>query len=229
MTRTLAIGDIHGCLTALNTLIDFVAPGSNDTVVTLGDYIDRGPESKGVVDRMLDESHEFDLVCLQGNHEVMLKQSRTDEMAFRSWVAAGGKETLESYRPAEHESLSLDDITANHWQFFDRQLLRYYETESHIFVHANPHPHKPMSEQSNNALYWQFRTSPERHCSGKTIIRGHITQPDGLPLDGPHSICIDTGAHDAGWLTAFDPASGDVWQANEASQTRHFDIEQPPN
>ena len=72
MSRTIAIGDIHGCLAALNTLIDAIQPQHDDTLVTVGDYVDRGPDSKGVLDRMLELEKMCNLVPLLGNHEEMM-------------------------------------------------------------------------------------------------------------------------------------------------------------
>lgn len=228
MGRTFAIGDVHGCLTALTALIDAVAPASDDTIVMLGDYIDRGPNSKGVVDFLLRNDHRVRLNCLRGNHEVMICQSRHDEVTFRGWVNVGGKETLESYRPETESSLSLDDITERHWRFFEADLLPYYENDTHIFVHANPDPLVPMEEQADYSLYWEFCTPPRRHLSGKTVVRGHVAQEDGIPSAGRHEIAIDTGAYDGGWLTCLEPSSGCYWQANEQGETRTSTLEINP-
>src|SRR5437588_408890 len=72
MGRVLAIGDIHGCLTALDTLLGFVRPGPDDQLVFLGDYIDRGPDSKGILDRLVELRKSGTVVCLRGNHEIMM-------------------------------------------------------------------------------------------------------------------------------------------------------------
>src|SRR5215207_6899427 len=104
MPRLLAVGDIHGCSRALDLLLADVNPHADDTVVTLGDYVDRGPDAKGVLDRLIDLHHTGRLIPLRGNHEQMLVAARTsrDERSF--WLACGGEETLLSYgrsgRPA---------------------------------------------------------------------------------------------------------------------------------
>ncbi len=95
--RTIAIGDIHGCLAALATLIDTIAPGPEDTVITLGDYIDRGPQSRGVLDRLIALSRRCQLVPLQGNHEEMLLDALRDSTLLRRWLSLGGVDTLRSY------------------------------------------------------------------------------------------------------------------------------------
>src|SRR5438128_6850305 len=76
MARTLAIGDIHGCLTALDTLLGFVRPTPEDRLIFLGDYIDRGPDSKGVLNRLIELKRIRRFICLRGNHEIMMLAGR---------------------------------------------------------------------------------------------------------------------------------------------------------
>src|SRR5437870_3329448 len=95
--RTLAIGDIHGCLRAFDLLLATVCPEPDDLLVTLGDYVDRGPDSKGVLERLIDLQGRCRLVALMGNHDIMMVQARDDPQAFRNWLECGGKQTLESY------------------------------------------------------------------------------------------------------------------------------------
>src|SRR4051794_17347253 len=95
--RTIAIGDIHGCSAALDALLDAIAPGPQDTLVTLGDHIDRGPDSRGVIDRLLALAYGCRLVPLLGNHEELLLAALRDRVALRRWLTCGGVETLRSY------------------------------------------------------------------------------------------------------------------------------------
>ena len=97
MARILAIGDIHGCLTALDTLLGFVQPTPDDQLIFLGDYIDRGPDSKGVLDRLIELKQTRQIVCLRGNHEVMMLAGREGRDDFRFWMSFGGMEALGSY------------------------------------------------------------------------------------------------------------------------------------
>ena len=95
--RVIAIGDVHGCAAALSTLIDTIQPAQQDLIVMLGDYIDRGPDSKSVIDQVLELSTRCHVMPLIGNHETMLLQG-LDELVFRDfWLSFGGKETLASY------------------------------------------------------------------------------------------------------------------------------------
>src|SRR4051794_24858439 len=99
--RTLAIGDIHGCLTALDTLLLAVRPQPDDLIVTLGDYVDRGPDSRRVVDRLLHLPPLCQLVALRGNHDQMMLDARAGAEPLRDWLGCGGRETLRSYAPAD--------------------------------------------------------------------------------------------------------------------------------
>src|SRR5207248_827492 len=94
--RILAIGDIHGCLTALDALLERVAPRPEDLLVALGDYVDRGPNSCGVLDRMIALHATGRLIALRGNHDVMMLGARAGD-EFGAWLSCGGKQTLASY------------------------------------------------------------------------------------------------------------------------------------
>ena len=95
--RVVAIGDIHGCPAALAALIDALAPGRDDTIVLLGDYIDRGPNSRGVLDRLIALGGRCRLVPLLGNHEEALLDALRDSNSLRRWLTLGGADTLRSY------------------------------------------------------------------------------------------------------------------------------------
>src|SRR5438128_1319674 len=99
--RTLAIGDIHGCLRAFDALLEEVDPQPGDVLVILGDYVDRGPDSKGVLDRMLALGERCRCLPLKGNHELMMLAGREDAEHFNEWLKSGGKQTLASYQASE--------------------------------------------------------------------------------------------------------------------------------
>src|SRR5690242_13136038 len=132
--RTLAIGDIHGCHVALTTLLEQVAPMPEDRLVFLGDYIDRGPASREVVETLLNLKKESRAVFLRGNHEAMILDAREDSLKANVWQSYGGFEALISYH-AEYDQKWAKVIPDSHWEFFQRTE-RYFEIESHIFVHA---------------------------------------------------------------------------------------------
>ena len=221
--RVLAIGDIHGCLGPLDDLLAWVNPAANDTIVTLGDYVDRGPDTRGVLDRLIGLRHSGrKLVCLRGNHEIMMLGAyhggRDDK---RMWLSVGGLQALASYGPAVGVSAGrFEDIPREHWEFLEHNLLDYYETDTHIFVHAGVHRDLDMDEQTEVMLYWEFLTDEMRHKSGKTVICGHTSQKSGEPLVVPGAVCIDTYAHGNGWLTCLDAGSGHFWQADLLGRRR---------
>jgi len=218
MGRYLAIGDIHGCITALGALVDTVGLRDDDTVVTLGDYVDRGPDARGVVDLIIDLGRKHNLVALRGNHEIMMLDAREKDSWLRPWLSYGGEATLESYGG------SFDGVPEAHFDFLENELVAYHECDTHFFVHANAESHRELEDQSDAALYWRKFGNPDRHCSGKIMVCGHTPQQSGIPLNNGNAVCIDTLAHGGGWLTCLDVGSGAVWQANEAGETRKMEL-----
>jgi serine/threonine protein phosphatase 1 len=220
--RLLAIGDIHGCLTALDTLIDRVRPAGDDTLVLLGDYVDRGSCSRGVLERLLQLHSRTRLVTLCGNHEQMMLESRHDPMLRESWLWYGGDTTLESYASADRPG-DLSSVPPEHWQFMEN-CRDWFETENHFFVHACAAPDVPLEHQPISALRWERFDDPPSHRSGKVMICGHTRQASGWPRNIGHAICIDTWVYGPGWLTCLDVGSGQFWQANELGQSRQAQI-----
>lgn len=227
--RLLAIGDIHGCLRAFEPLLDAVKLQPDDQIVTLGDYIDRGPDSRGVIERLLALQDTGQLVPLLGNHDLMLLGAR--DIPDPYWLGFGGDATLRSYGVAEEviedafartwnaEAL-LGGIPERHWRFLERDCRPFFETQRHFFVHANVYPDVPLTEQPDYMLYWEKLIEPCRHASGKIMICGHTRQKSGVPLDLGTTICIDTNIYDGGWLTCLDVGTGHYWQANQTGQLR---------
>lgn len=209
MSRTIAIGDIHGCLAALDALLERIQPAASDTIIFLGDYIDRGPDSAGVINRVLDLQEECNVVALHGNHEAMLMMARIDSTQVNFWLTYGGRETLESYGG------DMDDIPDRHIEFFEDNKL-YHETENYFFVHANYTPSLPLDAQPEYALLWEHLHAhlPEKHISGKRAVIGHTPQPNGDILVLDQLICIDTHCYGGGYLTALDVDNQTIWQAD---------------
>lgn len=226
MARTLAIGDIHGCIDALTSLLDFVALRPDDTIVTLGDYVDRGPNSRAVIDRILALKETHNLIALRGNHEIMLLDSRVKASWNHAWLGYGGDATLRSYAPSSQSDGSFDDIPQAHIDFLENELQSYYESDTHFFVHAYADAQTALEDQSDPNLYWRKFSNPERHCSGKIMVCGHTAQVTGLPLYNGNAICIDTWAYGEGWLSCLDTESGQIWQANEAGDRRTLTVDE---
>ena len=216
--RRFVIGDIHGCAKALRSLIEAIDPQPSDELIFLGDYVDRGPDSKDVVDQLIGLRNECRMVALRGNHEIMLMGVAFGGMDDKVWLASGGLATVSSYGG------SLEKIPHKHIAFF-QELRPFYETTNEIFVHAGYEPHLPMSEQTELITYWTHITNdaPEPHCSGKRVFVGHTPQPFGQVLDLGHLVCVDTYCFGNGFLTAMNIDSGDVLQA-----TRHGHLRADP-
>ena len=217
-SRIIAIGDIHGCNTALATLVDGIEPENSDTIIMLGDAVDRGPDSRDVIRQLLSLGTRCQLVCILGNHEQMLLDALDGRMPIQEWLVHGGAETLDSYR----QGAGMDALDAEHVQFM-RSWGDVYESDSHFFAHGNYLATRALRKQPWRDLRWQSLKwhTPEPHISGKTAVLGHTSNKQGEILNLGHLICIDTYCHGGGWLTAFDSTTGRVWQANERGDFRH--------
>lgn len=216
--RTLAIGDVHGCCNALKTLVDHAGISKEDTIVTLGDYIDRGPDSKGVIDFLIKLNKSHRLVTLKGNHELMMENARDSVQEFEFWSYNGGAEALESFDVSNSPSF-YKEIPKKYWNFM-AACKPYHETASHILVHGGLDAEADLEDQSERHLYWQRIFESKPHKSGKIMVCGHTPQHDGRPLVSLQAICIDTFACGGGWLTCLDIDSGEYWQANDKGETR---------
>lgn len=204
--RLLAIGDIHGCHDQLAALLAKVKPQPSDRLVFLGDYIDRGPRSKEVVELVLSLRQRCpDTIFLKGNHEAMLEDYlvRGERLQF---LRNGGDATLASYGAA-----GAAEIPQAHRDFFNNLRL-YYETDSFIFVHAGLRPGVQLAGQREQDLLWireEFLSSS--YDWGKTVVFGHT--PRTSPLITPTRIGLDTGAVYGGLLSCCEVRSGQLWQA----------------
>ncbi|MEX2093580.1 MAG: metallophosphoesterase, partial [Pirellulales bacterium] len=154
--RLIAIGDVHGCIHALDAVLDSIAPAANDRLVFLGDLIDQGKESREVLERIVQLKRECQVVLIQGNHEEMLYAARESEGALRYWENCGGVSTLNSYRFGG----TLADIPAEHWALLDT-CVPYYETDDFIFTHANYLADLALDEQPEYTLRWALFDPPK--------------------------------------------------------------------
>ena len=215
MPRLLAIGDIHGCSTALRRLLEIVRICPDDTVVTLGDYMNRGPDTQGVVEELMKLGQRTRLITLMGNHEQMWLRALDSPEAEEEWKACGGDSTLASYGVK-----SAREIPLAHYAFF-QSCLKYHEEETHFFVHANADPYAPLDSQVDHTLLWEhLNFAPAPHVSGKSMVCGHTPQKNGRPLDFGHGVCVDTNVHDGGWLTCLEVRTRHYWQADQQGKSR---------
>jgi serine/threonine protein phosphatase 1 len=189
-----AIGDIHGCLEHLIHLLDVVNPDlDRHKLVFVGDYLDRGPQSSGVVDYIIDLKKKYNpenIICLMGNHERMFLDflQGQEEMFF---LINGGATTVVSYW-GDHWERRERRLPPGHEYFFETLKL-CYETDDYIFVHGGLRPGLPLPAQKEEDLLWirkEFILS--EFDFGRRVIFGHT--PVRTPLVQPNKIGIDTGA-----------------------------------
>ena len=203
--RWLAIGDIHGCLAQLTKLMGLVKPTAVDRIVFLGDYVDRGPASAGVIDYLIEFSEALPkTVFLRGNHEQMFLDylDGQDQALF---LTNGGRQTLDSYR-----NCGMWPVPTSHRRFLD-SLRHYFESAQHIFVHAGLRPGIPLAEQTDFDMIWIRREFHESNDDwGKTVVYGHT--PLKEPLLGERRIGLDTGCVYGRQLTCCDVISLRIWQ-----------------
>jgi len=215
--RTIAVGDVHGCLTALNVVLEAIDPQPDDTIVMLGDYVDRGPDSRGVIQRLIDLRGQCRLIPLLGNHdEMMLAVCCGVTAGYNQWLFWGGDATVASYGGKLPEG-----VPPEHVEFLE-SCRPFYETQTHIFLHANYRPMQPLEDLPTGILRWESiaEQPPGPHYSGKTAILGHTSQKNCEILDLGHLKCIDTRCYDNGWLTALEVHTGCTWQADKTGQMR---------
>ena len=192
MKKIFAIGDIHGSYDRLKTLMDKIPIDfSRDTLVFIGDYIDRGPHSVEVVDYLMQLKNRVPgVIFLKGNHEDMLDKFINGDDRF-TYLLNGGQQTLDSYLTKPVQS-DFYPIPPDHMDFF-KSLRLFYETEEFIFVHAGLRPRVPLESQKPQDLLWiRDKFVSTKYDFGKRVIFGHT--PLKNPLVEPNKIGIDTGA-----------------------------------
>ena len=217
--RIYAIGDIHGRLDLLQTLLGEIerdaaaAPDLDKTVVYLGDYVDRGMKSRQVIDHLLDQPLPgFQAVHLGGNHEAVMLKFLADAGIGPVWLRLGGDMTLFSYGIAlaatdatpesieEARATLRDRLPRRHFRFL-RRLQRTHTVGDYLFVHAGIRPGVPLDQQEAGDLIWirdKFLASKADH--GKVVVHGH--SPVRQVQFRDNRISIDTGAYATGRLTA---------------------------
>lgn len=184
MIRLIGISDIHGEYEKLCAVLDKVAPKKEDTIIFMGDYIDRGAKSREVVDKIIDMQNVCNCVYLIGSHEFALLHASSDDYYHYLFWNYGGDKTAESYG-------SFDNIFKVHGDFF-KSLKFYHLTDKYLFVHAGINPKCPLEEQNEvDMVYIRRNFYEHKHNLPQKIIFGH-TEFD-TPQIQEDKICIDTG------------------------------------
>jgi serine/threonine protein phosphatase 1 len=214
--RRIVIGDVHGHYNGLMTLLEAIAPNSDDMVYFLGDLIDRGPHSAQVLNFVKQSPY----TCLLGNHEQMLLDVLGDGEiygpALQAWLYSGGHATVNSYGDGGIPPEDIDWI---------RTLPTHLDLGDYWLVHAGVHPRLPLETQTADQFCWireEFHSITQPYFANKLIVTGHtitFTLPGVLPgklAQGHGWLDIDTGAYHqkSGWLTAVDLTNSLVYQVN---------------
>ena len=213
--RVIAIGDIHGCLAALDAVLDAIDLQPSDSLILLGDFVDRGPDSAGVIDRLIELRERCFLFPILGNHdEMMLDVIRENTWKLGQWLMYGGEQTMRSYGTDK-----VSGIPKEHREFL-RSCLPFCETEHHFFTHANYLEGKSLEKTPGDILRWESlkERMPSPHKSGRMAVLGHTAQKDGLILYSGYLLCLDTYCYGSGHLTAFEVNTGEYWQADRSGR-----------
>ena len=185
-----AVGDIHGCAESLDDLLRRIAPTEDDHLVFVGDYIDRGPDSKGVIARLLELERRVPCTFLKGNHEALML-GYLDYGEYELWRVNGGTATLASYQERSGE-ISVPDVHID----FIREALPYLDTPDFFFVHGGIPPELTIAEaiaslDEETFLWERAHLNARRRAWEKVVVCGHTPRPE--PLNDEKLIAIDTG------------------------------------
>lgn len=186
----IAIGDIHGCAKSLDALLERLAPTRDDHLIFIGDYIDRGPDSKAVIDRLLRLREGQACTFLRGNHEAFMLTYLSGG-DYDLWHVNGGISTLNSYVLPDRRV----EIPEEHADFV-RETKLYYDTEDFFFVHAGLKPRQTIRENvdryGEDVFLWERSHLRARTLAWeKPVVCGHTPQP--APVNRDLLIAIDTG------------------------------------
>lgn len=238
--RYYVIGDIHGRLDLLKALAKQIDRDTADNpslsvkVILLGDLVDRGPESAGVIRFARKWRKRADVQCLAGNHEEMFLESFEDKEVLRHFLKHGGRETILSYgiHRKEFNELSIKQLFKRLPEIVpekDRDFLKSFEEMIHagdyVFVHAGIDPRRPLSEQKRRDLLWiRDRFLRDAGPFEKVVVHGHTIFEE--VVDKGHRIGVDTGAFRTGILTALVLEGERRWTIQTAAGEDGIDVVQ---
>lgn len=208
MPRLIAIGDIHGCSKTLHALLwKKLSIKKNDTLVFIGDYIDRGPDSKGVVNQIISLRNDgFTAFALRGNHEQLMLDSRNGPLQRQAWMVNGGGTTLKSYGIS-----AIDELDLMHFDFFSNTLF-FLELENFIFAHAGLNFSRQKPLEDFNAMLWirDFKIK-RRWLGNRILIHGHTPISYDQVISQPFEGAIDI---DGGCVYHDRPTFGNLFAAD---------------
>jgi len=210
--RTFAVGDIHGCRHALETLLESLSLTEQDTLISLGDVVDRGDDTCGAINVLLEAQKTCELILIMGNHDESMLEAFRSKENFHRWLMIGGREAMDSY------GRKMKNIPDSHREFL-QQAVDYHETETEIFIHANLEPGVALEKQSYLWLRWEHLTGMEyAHESGRRVVCGHTQQKSGRPLIWEGWVCLDTGAYRGNPLTCLEIETNTIHRTDESGR-----------
>jgi serine/threonine protein phosphatase 1 len=210
--KIIAIGDVHGCAEELKALIYKLPLDTETTLLFLGDYVDRGPDSKGVIDTVLDLSELYNVIALKGNHEWLMEEflkKPGNSVASGNFILNGGSATLASY---SNDGTTFS-IPAAHKKFL-AELRLYHETETHFFVHAGIPPNFKFTTEIDAKTAQQFLWIRDLFLKSKikwpkVVVHGHTPVEKAEVLS--NRVNLDTGCVFGRQLTAMNMATGQLF------------------
>ncbi|MCA9586655.1 MAG: serine/threonine protein phosphatase [Myxococcales bacterium] len=216
--RLFAVGDVHGCADELRALLQQLPLGHGAVVVFVGDYIDRGPDSRGVVDTILELKDYCEVVCLRGNHEAMLLEflDGSDPVKVARFIYNGGSATLASYADEEGNVL----IPPEHIEFY-KELKLFHVLGEYCFVHAGlpvDVPQINLAEHSEEMVWMRRRRGVPAPAMSKVVVHGHTTVRE-VEIS-PRHINLDTACVYGGYLSAIELPSGTIHQVPRTSMPK---------
>jgi serine/threonine protein phosphatase 1 len=221
--RCFVIGDIHGCPKELRCLIENLPLAKGDRLIFLGDYVDRGPDSKGVVSYLLElkEKSAYDLIFLKGNHEDMfLSYLGLPGEHGDVFLLNGGKFTLESYGLSSESTPEevLAQIPPSHLDFY-KNLKNYHIESPFLCVHAGIDPSKTLEDQTETDMFWIRNPFIYRsHMLPYIVLFGHTPQNEVL-YDLPYKIGLDTGLVYGNKLTCLETQQRMLYQISRGKKS----------
>jgi len=208
MKRTFIIGDIHGCCKTFQKLVlEEIRIGKKDQIYCLGDYIDRGPDSKGVIDFILDlKIQGFQIHTLRGNHEQLLLESEMDSHAKAIWINNGGDKALSSFKAD-----SIRQLEPKYLEFF-RKTKYFISTADFFLVHAGLNFQAPDPLADKNSMLWIRNFSVNNSfLKGKILVHGHTPKQRNFihsqPFESPFNL-------DGGCVFKNEPGYGSLFALN---------------
>ena len=201
MPFTYAIADLHGRYDLLSEAVTKIVEHSKSdrpaTVITLGDYVDRGPKSRQVIERLMDLGlPDLNLVCLKGNHEDIMWQCSRQPIKAGWWMDNGGGTTLISYGQNYGDIVNVNVVPEQHLRWI-KELPLMHVDRHRVYVHAGVDPDLPLASQDPEQLLWKIYKGPDQRGHGtRHVVHGHHQNRDGpVTIEGRTN--LDTQA----WYT----------------------------